>query len=85
MSATLERVQLLHMQYKPEAFQGQSLRLYGRILHPNTVQHPYYDNAWTQDFQGLEESPAIGTMVILSGTWQNGVVQADALEGTDAY
>ena len=66
MDATLERVQLLNMQYKPDAFTGKTLRIYGRVLNPTTIQHPYYDNAWTQDFATEAEVPAIGTMVILT-------------------
>ena len=85
MSATLERVQLLNMQYKPEAFEGQSLCLYGRILSPGTIQHPYYDNAWTQAYAAQGESPAIGTMVLLSGTWKQGQVAEAALKGTSDY
>ena len=85
MSATLERVQLLNMQYKPEAFEGQSLCLYGRILSPGTVQHPYYDNAWTQAYVAQGESPAIGTMVILSGTWSGDTVALASLTATSDY
>ena len=85
MGATLERVQLLNMQYKPEAFAGQSLRIYGRVLSPTTIQHPYYDNAWTQDFESAEAVPAIGTMVILTGIWQGSAVQANRVEATADY
>ena len=85
MDATLERVQLLNMQYKPDAFQGKTLRLYGRVLNPTTIQHPYYDNAWTQPFTSQAQVPAIGTMVILTGTWQNSTVRAERVEGTADY
>jgi hypothetical protein len=85
MDATLERVQLLNMQYKPDAFAGKTLRLYGRVMNPTTVQHPYYDNAWTQPFAAQAEVPAIGTMVILTGTWQGDTVQAERVETTKNY
>lgn len=85
MNATLERVQLLNVQYKPDAFAGKSLRFYGRVLNPTTVQHPYYDNAWTQAFETSASVPAIGTMVILSGTWENNTVRADRVEETSDY
>ena len=85
MDATLERVQLLNMQYKPDVFAGQTLRLYGRVLNPTTIQHPYYDNAWTQPFAATAETPAIGTMVILTGSWQDDTVQAARVEGTPNY
>lgn len=85
MNATLERVQLMNMQYKPEAFAGQSLRVYGRVLNPTTIQHPYYDNAWTQPFETTQQVPAIGTMVILTGSWQGSAVQADRVEATPDY
>ena len=85
MDSTLERVQLLNMQYKPDAFAGKTLRIYGRVLNPTTIQHPYYDNAWTQDFSTDAEVPAIGTMVILTGTWQGNTIQAGRVEGTSDY
>ena len=85
MNATLERVQLLNVQYKPDAFAGKSLRFYGRVLNPTTIQHPYYDNAWTQAFETSASVPAIGTMVILSGTWENNTVRADRVEETSEY
>ena len=85
MDATLERVQLLNMQYKPDAFAGKTLRIYGRVLNTTIIQHPYYDNAWTQDFATEAEVPAIGTMVILTGTWQGNTIQAGRVEGTSDY
>ena len=85
MDATLERVQLQNMQYKPDAFTGKTLRIYGRVLNTNTIQHPYYDNAWTQAFNTEAEVPAIGTMVILTGTWQGSAIQAGKVEGTPEY
>lgn len=85
MSATLERVQLLNMQIKPELFAGKSLRLYGRVMNPTTIQHPYYDNAWTQSFATTKEVPATGTMVILTGSWQGDTIQAEQVDETPDY
>ena len=85
MDATLEQVQLWNMQYKPEAFKGKTLRIYGRIQTPTTIQHPYYDNAWTQPFITQAEVPAIGTMVLLTGTWQGDTIQAGRVERTTDY
>ena len=85
MSATLERVQLLNMQYKPEAFAGKSLRIYGRVYGLDAIQHPYYDNAWTQKLEAKEELPAIGTMVIVAGSWQGDKIRAERTEPTNAY
>ena len=85
MDATLERVQLLNMQRKPEAFAGKTLRIYGRVMNLTTIQHPYYDNAWTQAFRTEAEVPATGTMVILVGTWQGDTIQAGKVESTKDY
>ena len=85
MDATLERVQLLNMQYKPDAFKGQTLRIYGRIASLDSIQHPYYDGAWNQKFVTEAEVPAMGTMVILTGTWQGDTIQAGKVETTKDY
>ena len=85
MDATLERVQLLNMQYKPAEFAGKTLRVYGRVLNPTTLQHPYYDNAWTQPFTTEAEVPANGTMVILTGSWQGDSIQVGKVEATADY
>lgn len=85
MNATLERVQLMNMQYFPNDYEGKTVRLYGRVLDPSTLQHPYYDNAWTQTFTADGEVPAIGTEVIVSGVFQGGTVVQAAAETTTAY
>ena len=85
MNATLERVQLMNMQLRPAAFAGKTLRVYGRVLNPTTLQHPYYDNAWTQAFATDAEVPAIGTMVILTGSWQGDTIQVGKVEATAEY
>lgn len=85
MDSTLERVQLQNMQCKPGDFKGQTLRIYGRVLNPTTIQHPYYDNVWTQPFSTEAEVPAIGTMVILTGSWQGDTIQVGRVEATADY
>lgn len=85
MNATLERVQLQNMQYFPQDYEGKTVRLYGRISDPSTLQHPYYDNAWTQTFAADADTPPIGTLVIVSGTFQNGNVAAASVEPTTVY
>lgn len=73
MSATLARVQLANMQYKPDYFNGSSLRIYGRVFNTNNLQHPYYDETWYMDYNldAIDGSPApaIGQYLILGGTW----------------
>ena len=86
MDATLERVQLLNMQYKPDYFQGKSLRIYGRVYSLDEIQHPYYDNAWTQKLSGkTDELPAIGTMVIVSGVWSDTSIRTESIEATSDF
>ena len=85
MSATLERVQLVNMQVYPDDFAGKRVRMYGRILQPAVLQHPYYDNAWTQEFETGLPVPAIGTVVIVSGTWKDGTVKKAAVTATKDY
>ena len=85
MSATLERVQLANMQHFPGDFEGRTVRVYGRVLGPAAIQHPYYDNVWTQDFQTDGAVPAIGTEVIVSGTWTGGSVTGAEVRETRDY
>lgn len=85
MSATLERVQLINMQVFPEDFDGMTVYMYGRVESLSSLQHPYYDGAWSQEFATKDDVPAIGTMVIASGTWKNGVIEAAALSQTNLY
>ena len=86
MSATLERVQQQNLNIHPEYFEGQSVAFYGRVAGPGQIQHPYYDGAWQQSFGAdSAELPAIGTMVVLTGTAQGGVVTGAKLEVTDQF
>lgn len=84
MNATLERVQLMNMQYFPDEYEGKNIRLYGRVYDPATLQHPYYDGAWTQTFESAEPVTAIGMEVIVKGVFSGGtIVNATVTETTD--
>ena len=85
MDATLERVQLLNVQYFPEAFEGKTVCFYGRVMNTKTLQHPYYDNAWTQGFSTKAKVPSIGTLVMISGTWHDGEITDAKLAVTSDY
>lgn len=85
MSATLERVQLINMQSFPQEYEGKSVRLYGRVYSPTELQHPYYDNAWIQTIAASADVPAIGSVVIASGTFTDGTVNADSVNITTEY
>ncbi|MGN0458770.1 MAG: hypothetical protein ACI4IL_07365 [Eubacterium sp.] len=74
MGGTLERVQVANMQAHPDKFEGKSVTVYGRIESPTTVQHPYYDNCFSQEFSSNDDALAIGTRVVISGTYSNGVI-----------
>ena len=84
ISPTLTRVQIINMQSFPEQFSGKTLRVFGRALTMNSLQHPYYDEAWAMDFRfdGATDF-AIGDDILLEGTFtaENGgsFVAADAL------
>ena len=71
MSCTLERVQILNIQYRSEAFEGKSFSAYGRIAGTNTLENPYYNGSWQMPFSSGTASPAIGTLVILRGSVRN--------------
>ena len=69
MSDTLERVQLLNIMYRPEAFEGKTFTAYGRIASPGVLQDPYYYGSWEIPFSSASDlsSLAIGTSVTLNG------------------
>lgn len=85
MSATLERVQLINMQMFPEEYEGKTVRVYGRVYSPTEVQHPYYDNAWTQPFSTNGSVPAIGSVVIVSGNFSKGEIMDASITETSEY
>lgn len=84
MNATLERVQLMNMQYFPEEYNGRQVRLYGRIYDPQTLQHPYYDNAWMQNFSANGEVPPMGTLAVIDGIFTDaGITDATVTPTAD--
>ena len=64
MGGTLERVQLANLQGHPEQFEGKSVKVYGRIESPTSVQHPYYDNSFSQPFASDGAVQAVGARVV---------------------
>ena len=85
MNSTLERVQLLNMQYFPDEYAGKTVRLYGRVYDPGTLQHPYYDGAWTQSFTASGDVPAVGTEVIVRGTFTADTITDASVTTTTDY
>lgn len=72
MSCTLERVQMFNIQYYQNKYEGKSICFYGRVLDAATIQDPYYDNSWQRAVKYEGEMPPIGTMVVVTGSFQNG-------------
>ena len=70
ISPTLTRVQVINMTQFKDQFDGKTVRVYGRALSLNSVQHPYYDGAWSLDFN-YDGDPnfAIGDDILLEGTF----------------
>lgn len=85
MDGTLERVQLLNLLHAPERYNGKTVRLYGRVQTTTSIQHPYYDNVWKLDFTTGQEVPAIGTMVVVTGTWQSSTLVNAQVTATGGY
>ncbi len=68
LSPTLVRVQLINMQAHPDVFDSKTVNVYGRVFDADTIQHPYYDEAWYLDCKG-ELSGTTGNYVTVSGTF----------------
>lgn len=85
MSATLERVQLINIQQHPDDFEGKTIYSYGRVYDLTSIQHPYYDNVWVQSFETTDTIPAIGTCVIVNGTFSDGVLKNSNIKETDLF
>ena len=77
MSPTLTRVQLINMVRFPAEYNGQSIKIYGRVASGNKLQHPYYDGAWEIPLEYGEALPAIGTYVTVVATF-SGTSSADS-------
>lgn len=85
MDGTLERVQLMNMQQFPDDFEGKTVNMYGRVSSPTSIQHPYYDSVWTQEFSSDDTTPATGTVVVVSGTYKDGVITGSSVSKTDMF
>ena len=83
MSDTLERVQIMNILYRSEAFEGKQFSAYGRVLSADTLQDPYYDGSWQIPFSVPGELPAIGTTVSLRGKVVSGALEAASLTKLD--
>ena len=85
MDDTLERVQSTNITVKKDAFEGKTVCGYGRIRNEKTLEDPYYNDSWTIEFSGNPELPAFGTLVLISGTIQNGSITNCTLTPTTLY
>lgn len=68
LSPTLVRVQLINMLNFPLEFDGKTVNVFGRVYDADTIQHPYYDEAWYLDCVG-ELNATTGNYVTVSGTF----------------
>lgn len=83
MSDTLERVQLINLQRFPEYFKDQTFSAYGRVKSMTSFQDPYYDGSWYYEFVYDGSVPAIGNMILLTGTLTNSSFVIQTLEQID--
>ena len=85
MSDTLERVQVINIINRFEAFEGKSFSAYGRILSMTMLQDPYYDGSWQIPFtpKAGTQMPAIGATVELRGTVTGGKLTDSTLKVID--
>lgn len=85
MSDTLERVQIYNIRQFPEEYEGKTIRAYGRIAGPGSIEDSYYNGSWIQAFTSSDTLPAIGTMVILEGVCKNGIISDCTITPTGDY
>lgn len=84
MGDTLERVQLMNIMYRKEAFEGKTFRAFGRISNIGLLEDPYYGNeAWQIPYQSDAEQPAIGAMVHLQGKVADGQLAECSIQVTE--
>lgn len=75
MSGTLERVQILNILYRSEAFEGKSFIAYGRVL-ADKIQDPYYNGSWQIPYSWDGTLPGLDVLCSLSGKVQGGTLAA---------
>ncbi len=69
MSPTLVRVQIINMLQFPDNFKNSNVRVFGRALSENSIQHPYYNEAWSMHFTETDTVPATGKYILLEGIY----------------
>lgn len=83
MSPTLVRVEIINILQHKDKFADKTVRVFGRALSDNTIQHPYYNESWNMHFTAADTVPAIGDYILLEGTYNmNGagtIVNTDKL------
>ena len=67
MSPTLARVQLVNMVNYTGEYNGKPVKLYGRVMSGNKIQHPYYDNTWELPLEYSGSLPSIGSWITVTG------------------
>lgn len=85
MSATLERVQTFYITNKYEGLEGKTVCMYGRVFSDSSIQHPYYNEAFEVPVETEDEMPAIGMMVLVSGTVTDGKITNATVTLTEDY
>ncbi|MBQ1503274.1 MAG: hypothetical protein IIZ35_04650 [Clostridia bacterium] len=79
LSWTLERVQMINVMNRKDAFEDDEFLAYGRIASANTLEDPYYDNSWEIELIWDGDVPAIGTLVVVSGTIRDGKLAVESI------
>ncbi|MBO5397089.1 MAG: hypothetical protein J6A97_09425 [Clostridia bacterium] len=79
MSPTLVRVQVINILQFPDNFKDMTVRVFGRALSVNSIQHPYYNESWSMHFTETDTVPAIGKYILLEGTYNNKQITTDKL------
>lgn len=85
MGGTLERVQVMNIQGNKEKYEGKTISVYGRAEGPNSVQHPYYDNCFSQQFETSDPVVPTGTKIVVQGTCVDGVLKDASLNTSNDF
>lgn len=79
MSPTLVRVQVINILQFPDNFKDMTVRIFGRALSTNSIQHPYYNESWSMHFTETDTVPAIGKYILLEGTYTDKQITTEKL------
>lgn len=86
MDNTLERVEIINILQKSDAFEGKTICCYGRVKDATTLQDAYYDGSWEIPLSGDNlELPAFGTIIQVYGTVKNGQLTDCKIEPNSQY